>query len=164
MKRAHGNLKVVTSQALRSDDLSADGRIPKKKPEKPFKKNGAGIARVCMHCKNARMPETKYGTHSSYQCRDKEMMMQMASGSFLGDRKTVSDRYKKRYKENKKDLKKAQKRNAKLFKAAKKYMKKIEFKRMAKKLARRSEASINVSDSSSDDDSSVSSDSSSDSE
>ncbi len=164
-KRAYKNLKVATSQALGSNDLSADDRIPKKKPKKPFKKNGAGIARVCMHCKNAGMPESKYGTHSSDQCGDKEAMMQMASGS-LGDRKTVLDRYKKRYKENKKELKKAQKRNAKLFvKATKKYyMKKNEFKRMAKKLARCSEASIDVSDSSSDDDSSVSSDSSSDSE
>ncbi len=166
MKRARENLKVATSQALRSDDLSADSRSPKKMPKKPFKKNGAGTTRVCMHCKNAGMPESKYGTHSSDQCRDKDTMMQMTSGS-LENRKTVLDRYKKRYKkEDKRELKKAQKRNAKLFKAAKKYMKKNEFKRMAKKLARRSEASINVSNSSSDDDSfsSVSSDSSSDSE
>ncbi len=50
MKRACKNLKVATSQALGSNDLSANGRIPKKKPRKPFKnKNGAGIARVCMH-------------------------------------------------------------------------------------------------------------------
>ncbi len=124
--------------------------------------------------KNAGMPESKYGTHSSDQCHDtREAMIQMASDSLLlvRDQKTVLDCYKKRYKENNRELKKVQKCNAKLFEAAKKYMERNEFKKMmTKKLARHTEASIiNVSkkNSNSDDDSSVpvsSTNSSSDSE
>ena len=163
MKRARENLKVATSQARDTDDLSAESRIPrKKKPKKSYNKTGAGLARVCMHCKNAGMPANKYGSHATDQCRDKDVMIRKASGS-LGARKEVSDRYKKKYKEQKRELKRAQKRNAKLYKAAKRHMDKKEFNKMAKKLAAKKKSAESV-DSSSDDDSSISSVSSSDSE
>ena len=155
--------EVKSAQAkLRETSEPRNGINANNRRKQKNNTNGRGTARFCSLCKNAGMPESKYGSHMDANCKDAKEMARRAMGGGMADQNAqVRKKYRKELKTLQKKLNKMTRSHKKPLKMSKKRSSDSkEIRKLKKKFAECNSSSDDNSDDS--DDASISSASDSD--